>query len=144
LSLNETNRRCRVTLRTEAAAGAYAIAMPAGCRRALPILSDVLGWSAATNELRLTGGGGNPVLQFTAADDPARLAAKGPEGEIYTLAAATSGPHLVAVDSNMMAQATPAATAPAGQAAQAAPGPQDVPGRYDILRAAGKDTNCQL
>jgi hypothetical protein len=145
LSLADTNRKCRVTLRPDPAAGAYAIAMPAGCRRALPILADVLGWTAAADELKLTDLTGNVVLQFTGSSDPTNLTAKGPEGETYSLVPAAPGPRLVRTAPAVVAQAT--AAAPADQTAAAAPPVPNVdaiPGRYDILRAKGKDTNCQL
>jgi hypothetical protein len=141
ISLNDTSRKCRLVLRADPTSKAYALAMPAGCRRALPILANVDSWTAAPAELSLMDDSGKPVLEFTAAKDASTLSAKGPEGETYNLVAATQGPHVELTTVAQAASTTPAA-APA--AAPAAPNAADIPGRYDILRAGGKDTNCML
>src|SRR5438309_8080639 len=44
LSLNDTNRRCRLVLRPDEAGPGLALGMPAGCRRAMPLLGEVGSW----------------------------------------------------------------------------------------------------
>lgn len=161
LSLNDTNRKCRLVLRDEPAQNGLALAMPAGCRRAMPILSEVGGWTfAGANKLGMIERDGREVLAFAPAQDRDILLARGPEGETYELApamqrppvrvaqagAATPGFQVVTPPAagtprpTVTAQAAPAAPAPyAGPAAR----PADVAGRYAILRE-GKDTNCML
>ncbi|MBV8567584.1 MAG: AprI/Inh family metalloprotease inhibitor [Methylobacteriaceae bacterium] len=146
MSLNDTNRKCRVILRPDPADKSYAIAMPAGCRRAMPILSSVLGWTADPDALKLTDESGNAVLQFTSATDASTLVATGPEGETYNLVAAALGPRLQSptVKPVQVAQAAAPAAGAAAAPAATAPSAVEVAGRYDILRAGPKDTGCML
>jgi len=53
LTLSSTNKQCRITLRTDTLARAFALAMPAGCKRALPVLSEVIGWNKEAEGLAL-------------------------------------------------------------------------------------------
>jgi hypothetical protein len=141
MSLSDTNRKCRLVLRADPApTKAFALAMPAGCRRALPILASVDSWTVASKALALIDDSGTAVLQFTAAKDAQTLVATGPEGETYSLVAANPGPHVALT---MVAQAATPAAAPAG-AAPSTPTAAEVAGRYGLLRAGGKDTGCML
>ncbi|MDB5649198.1 MAG: uncharacterized protein JWL62_718 [Hyphomicrobiales bacterium] len=88
MSLNDTNRKCRFQLRAadDAQAQNLPLAMPAGCKRALPILADVGRWSlGADRTLRLDDAEGTPVLEFKPSAGSDELQATGPEGEIYQL-----------------------------------------------------------
>lgn len=159
LSLNDTNRKCRLMLREEPADKGLALAMPAGCRRAMPILSEVGGWtSAGRDQLGMLDRAGNQVLAFAAAADRDIMLAKGPEGETYELAPAMQRPPVRLAQAGASTPGfqviTPPAAAPrAAVTAQAAPAPSasaappprtgEIAGRYAILRE-GKDTNCML
>ena len=171
MSLNDTNRKCRLTLRADAGASCYAIAMPAGCRRAMPILSDVGTWLLPSGSLlQLADAGGKAVLDFTLADG-GKLSASGPEGETYELVAANAlpgvavvkpapppglqplpppvgGPALSPSGSAKPAAAVPAAAPPAvakpPTAAALLMKVPDVAGRYSVFRESGKDTGCML
>lgn len=159
LSLNDTNRKCRLMLRDEPADKGLALAMPAGCRRAMPILSEVGGWtSAGRDQLGMLDRAGNQVLAFAPAPDRDIMLAKGPEGETYELAPAMQRPPVRLAQAGASAPGfqviTPPAAAPrAAVTAQAAPAPSasaappartgEIAGRYAILRE-GKDTNCML
>lgn len=159
MSLNDTNRKCRLMLREEPTDKGFVVAMPAGCRRAMPILTDVRGWtSAARDQLGMIDADGKPVLSFQPASDRNLFVATGPEGETYEIApvrlaqnGAGSVPGFTVVTPPAGAPQPAAAPAPRPtQTAQAAPahaGPPakagEVAGRYAILRD-GKDTNCML
>ena len=97
MALEDTNRKCRIFLRDEAApvSGAQVVAMPAGCRRAMPILSNVFIWSREGGSFALGARDGAEVLRFDVASNGA-LQAKGPEGETYTLTASDAAARQVA------------------------------------------------
>ncbi len=123
LSLNDTNRRCHLLLRSDSAEQGLMIGMPAGCRRALPILTGVDAWRAEKDGvLGFTDREGSVVLEFAAlAQD--RLVATGPEGEIYELASAIDAAQPQKpqpIDENDMTAATRPRAAP-GFLAQNAP-----------------------
>ena len=153
MALSDTNRQCRLTLYQELRGKSHEVVMPAGCRRAMPILASVGAWNAASDTLVMISRDGEPVLNFAPVDDG--LAAKGPEGETYSLTAVdpvkrrqfAQAPKPVVQDP----PAAPSAPAPAG-AAPAAPKPPaadpvkpvDLAGRYAVLRDAGKETGCMI
>jgi hypothetical protein len=148
MSLNDTYHKCRLVLRDDASGAAHALAMPAGCRRAMPILSSVGGWTTASSGLELTDTSGSPVLQFSPKSDASEYTATGPEGETYVLAAAD---HAARMDATPARSGTQVAQAgpPAPGVAMAPPAgppinPNDLPGRYDIYRAGQRDTGCML
>lgn len=174
MSLADTNRKCRFVLRAESDANAAAlpVAMPAGCRRALPILAEIGKWSLGVDRtLRLDDADGTPVLEFKPAPNSVELTAKGPEGEIYQLVAEKDA-DLYQQQQRQMAQApvqsrgfveqaplgtgfqptkpTPApaqaTSAPRTVANREAPAPVRGPvaGRYAPLRDAGRDTGCMI
>ncbi len=85
LSLNDTNRRCRLVLRPDQVGPGLALGLPAGCRRALPLLSEVGTWSFEPGKhVAFADTTGKEVLSF-APDRDGLLLAKGPEGETYRL-----------------------------------------------------------
>jgi hypothetical protein len=151
LSLDKTSRECRIVLRNDVIAAGNSLALPAGCRRGMPVLADVVGWSPLADGVDLKDVSGKVILQFSMTKD-GYFAASGPEGETYSfrpadpkrgaqLAAAmvpageSSPPASVA---GFQAQAAPK-TAPAGAAIKA-----ELPGRYSIFREGPKDTACML
>jgi len=174
MSLGQTNRKCRMTLRAEKVDAAHGIGMPAGCRRAMPILAGVSTWVVnnwTVNDARhlaLVDAAGRSVLDFTAGAGDT-MTANGPNGEIYQLVAveqsattssafqsidANRAPGFAAIQTNTVQtaplQTTPLQTAPVQIAAAsaasevAAARPRDLAGRYAILRDGGKDTGCML
>ena len=159
MSLNDTNRKCRITLRADALASGFAIAMPAGCKRAMPILMDVGSWNLPDPQrIDLADASGKMVLAFSPAT-PEKLSATGPEGETYELVSASNLQLAQAAKPTPVPgfqpvqPATPPAPAPppAGPAAAKPPTPAalavtaaTMAGRYSILREGSKDTGCML
>ena len=171
MSLADTNRKCRVYFHETAApdtaqGNARVIAMPAGCRRAMPILGNAFVWMAAGDGMTIGTKGGEKILSFASAGADT-FAAKGPEGETYTLTAAdTLARRQVAQIQVAQIQVpgaapvtppgfqTPGNVSPIAPAIAAAPpkpvvldppkSSAELPGRYAILRDGGKDTGCML
>ncbi len=129
----------------------YALAMPAGCRRALPVLTEVIGWTKEADGLALKDLSGEVILQFSPRGDGA-FEGRSAAGEVYSL---------VAVDAAKRAQfVKPPSEKPVGlrptagfQVAQAKPLASataapvragEVPGRYSVWREGPKDTGCML
>jgi hypothetical protein len=151
LSLADSSgRKCRMALRSESTEAGHVLGMPAGCRRALPILVGVNAWNVpARDHLELADGSGTPVLDFVAARDGG-FQALGPQGESYRLVAAT------AAGEDVKFAAPEAHPVPSFQPVQLAAGsakptpatvavkPSEIAGRYFILREGGKDTGCML
>lgn len=86
LSFEKGNRRCRLVLRREAVDGGFAVAMPAGCRKAFPSIGAVTAW--------VPGEGGHVVFKdaaefaifdFVPAGGMPSLTATAGEGDDYTL-----------------------------------------------------------
>jgi hypothetical protein len=162
MSLEDSQRKCQILLRTENDSLGHAIGMPAGCRRAMPVLAGVGGWVlAGERKLQFEDANGKPVLEFAPAAG-GELIARGPQGESYMLIAATDdrqGGAFAAVQpaasgdgfrpapragdraASEIAAANVPASAPAGTFKGTA---ADVAGRYAILRGGGKDTGCML
>jgi Protease inhibitor Inh len=151
LSLADSSRKCRLSLRAETVGSGYVLGMPAGCRRSLPILAGVNSWAVPiSGRLDLADSSGTPVLDFAAANDGGLLAS-GPQGETYRLAAVTAAGHGVQAVSPAVPQTTPGfepvqpSAPPRRQKTTVfAARPGDVAGRYYILREGGKDTGCML
>lgn len=155
ITLADSNRSCRMTFRADSTGGPTGISMPAGCKRALPILANVGTFDVSTaDHIALEDQAGKPVLDF-AGDGRLSFIANGPEGETYHLIA-ISGAY---VQGQRMAQATPAKT-PGFQTVEsskaaaestampsritAAIKPGDLGGRYAVLRDGNKDTGCMI
>lgn len=137
IALADGTRQCRLTLRLEPAGSGHMLAMPAGCRRALPILGEVDAWNVPeADRLDLSDASGLPVLDFTASGSG--LAATGPNGESYRLSAigarGATTPGFAPVQ--VAATTRPAAAPPIH--------PGDVAGRYEVLRESGRDTGCMV
>jgi hypothetical protein len=124
IALHDTPRKCGLVLRQEKSDAAdLAIALPAGCRRAMPVLAEVGGWSAAgDSEVSLDDRVGKPVLAFHVGASNSLLAT-GPEGETYELT--PTGRQRIAQAGGI--QAAPRANAPAILAPSAAPPPPAAP-----------------
>src|SRR4051812_32719079 len=88
LSLNDTNRRCRLVLRPDEVGPSLALAMPAGCRRAMPLLTEVGGWKLQPGDrVTFADPQAKEVLAFVPNGEDLLLAT-GPEGETYRLRSA--------------------------------------------------------
>ncbi len=143
LTLDGSSKTCRLTLRGEQVHGGNYVGIPAGCRRALPALANVIAWTlAAGGEIDLADVYGAPLLSFFPKDGGA-LAATGPQGETYKLTFAASAPQPAHAPAQSAGAAEPAAAA-AKTATRLSLRPADVAGRYAVLREAGRDTGCMV
>jgi len=155
LSLNDTNRRCRLVLRADQVGSGLALAMPAGCRRAMPLLAEIDSWTLKPGEhVSLADPKGKEVLAFLPSGE-GPLLANGPEGETYRLSAADSAAQgqrfsdLPAVpvpsfESPSPAKAPVQVAATTTSAGSSSVRPDEVAGRYSVLREGGKDTGCMI
>lgn len=149
IALQNSQRRCGMQLRADKlGAGGYVIAMPAGCRRALPVLAEVGAWSVnASQALEFGDKSGKPLLSFEPGHDDT-LIATGPQGESYELIA--TGRQRFAQASPLPAPGAarpsptpgirPAPTAPALPAAVAAPQRQSSQAPLQRVAAPGGPT----
>lgn len=140
----DDSHQCRVTLRATSAGADFALAMPPGCRRALPALDAVAGWSeGGEGQVRLDDASGAPVMMF----EPAAggLAGTSPEGETYRLRPVDAASRAVL---QQVATVAPASSKPAAvksiAAKRPAPKEAEVAGRYTVLRDKAKDTGCMV
>ncbi len=149
LSLSKGPNSCRLALRGEAVHGGFFVGMPAGCRHALPILSNVVSWTLpGGNHLDLADVYGKSLLDFAMAS-PGRFTAAGPHGETYRLTFAENAP---LPSTNQPAGETHAAptreaaatTSQVNNPPRVPMRPADVAGRYAVLREAGRDTGCMV
>lgn len=140
LKLDDGSRQCRVNLRSSPAAQGYEIAMPAGCRRAFPILSAVATWmDGGEDKLQFGDEAGQPVLSFQPASGGA-LTGTSPEGQIYRLEPV--GQHRVTILKTAAKAGSKAAAKPAPKLPL--PSVAEMAGRYSVLREKGKDTGCMV
>ena len=85
LSLDGANRSCRVMLALEESPVGRTLRFPAGCRRALPILNGVGGWTAPDKtRVSLLDAQGAVALQFEREDEDV-LVARAATGEVFRL-----------------------------------------------------------
>ncbi|MFC5421277.1 AprI/Inh family metalloprotease inhibitor [Bosea eneae] len=136
------SRECTVTFGAEPAGQGRQLRFPATCRRALPILTGVVAWDVADGSPRLLDGHGKAVIIFSDKADPGRRG-KGSDGAQYGLD--PSG-YVRAQQRPAPSQAELAATAAARPTAvdpATAPAVASVPGRYAVMRQAGREV-CKL
>ncbi len=84
LSRDGTNRRCVLTLSKDRGPAGQQVNFPAGCRRALPIMSPVAGWLFADEAVRLVDKDVRPVLLFKRRPDRRSYVATAEGGETYS------------------------------------------------------------
>jgi hypothetical protein len=152
MAFEKGNRRCRLFLKQDSRGSAYALAMPAGCHRAFPMLSKVVGWAPADGDhVLFEAESGAPVLDFGPTGAP-NLSAIANESDVYTLTpnseerqAALSGAVPQAAAEPPPAETDVAAAKPARAAV--APARRvtvaEVAGHYAVMRQ-GKDTGCMV
>jgi hypothetical protein len=138
MSLAGSSRACGLTLGPEPGPVGRAVRFPAGCRRALPILGEVAGWTVEGEAVRLTRGDGQALLDFAPRPDGS-LAARGASGEEFNLTAlardSASGV-IGATTATAVAYTPPAAAVPA-------PREGAVAGLYTLDRFVEHDT-CRV
>jgi Protease inhibitor Inh len=85
LSIDGANRSCRVMLSLDESPAGRALRFPAGCRRALPILNTIVGWTAPDKaRLSLIDTHGVVALRFERQDEDV-LVARAARGEVFRL-----------------------------------------------------------
>ncbi|MCJ2053784.1 AprI/Inh family metalloprotease inhibitor [Methylobacterium sp. J-070] len=85
LSRDGTNRRCVMTLAFDNGDAGRKLHFPAGCRRAIPLVSGVAGWLFVDGAVRLVDRNVRPILDFTRRPDQRSLGAQAESGERYSL-----------------------------------------------------------
>jgi hypothetical protein len=152
LTLDQSDKKCRVTLRAEPVHGGLHVAMPAGCRRSLPILATVGAWSLLGDDhLNLADVYGRSVLDFSF-ETATTLTASGQKGEIYRLAPVlapdgeASAPKDAPSSNQRAAEPAlePIKFAAKTNSVSSPVRPSDVSGRYSVFRESGKDTGCMV
>ncbi len=144
LELVGAPRRCTITFGSEAMAGGRQVRFPATCRRALPILDEVMAWRPGTGgQPQLVDAAGKVVIGFARAKPDADLEGKGTDGKQYVLASkdhprAARAPVLSAAERAATAAARPTVVDPAQ-----APSAGSLPGRYALMRQPGREA-CRL
>ncbi|AWN35598.1 AprI/Inh family metalloprotease inhibitor [Methylobacterium radiodurans] len=152
LSRDGTNRRCVMTLGLDNGPVGRKLAFPAGCRRALPITTTMVGWLYTEGGVRLVDKDVRPLLIFTPRPDRGSYGAKSEAGEVYSfvpldIAAMRPPEPDRPVASPQIATAGPETSAPDRPAVQAAlPAPaagESAPGLYALDRYRDRDV-CRL
>jgi hypothetical protein len=86
LFLEGSNRQCRVMLAPDETPHGRMLRFPAGCRRALPILNRMGGWTAAgRHRLSFVDREGAPALSFAQEGEEGVLLARTETGELFRL-----------------------------------------------------------
>lgn len=166
LSFEKGNRRCRLTLRDEANPPGFALAAPAGCHRAFPLLATVTNWSPGTGaDVLLRAADGQTVLDFGPDGGPSLSTTVG-EDNVYTMIPTSTAlqerlrlariepppayaePSVTQGDVGDGVTVDGRALTPTGPAASIeAPLPaatlSDVAGHYAVLRQS-RDTGCMV
>lgn len=142
LSLENSHRKCQISLSSDAGAFGRQVRFPTGCRRALPIVNVAAGWLVEGGSLRLLDPDGRPVLVFAPGTGGEALRARSDAGEGYTLERKE--------DLRLARPAAPPAPSPAPGVPQptpidpsAAPPFSAVPGVYLLDRYTERDV-CRI
>lgn len=149
MALEQANRRCRMNLTRDAVGDGFAVMMPAGCRRAFPLLSGVLVWTPGEGEhILFRSGAADPVLDFGPEEGGPFLSAIAGEGDRYTLTPTDQARQAAIVATRPAEPVTPAApAAPVPEPARAAPARSrtvgEVAGHYAVVRLR-RDTGCMV
>ena len=84
LSRDGTNRRCVMTLLKDRGPAGQLVNFPAGCRRALPVMTTVAGWLYADEAVRLVDKDVRPILRFKRRPDRRSYVGTAEGGETYS------------------------------------------------------------
>ncbi len=147
--LDGGQRQCRLTLRSDNDGKGAPVAMPPGCHRAIPALSGVVFWSDnGDGRLQLNDVKGEPVLIFAA--DGKDYTTTSPQGELYRLiplnAASIANLAKAAASASAKVEVAQAVKqpVPSKKPAAAIEKPENVAGRYAVLREKTHDTGCMV
>lgn len=147
--LDGGQRQCRLTLRSDTDGKGAPVAMPPGCHRAIPALSGVVFWSdGGDGKLQLNDGKGEPILIFTS--EGKDYTTTSPQGELYRLmpvnAASVANLAKAAAAASANVEVAPAVKKPLSlkKPAAASEKPEEVAGRYAVLRDKTRDTGCMV
>ena len=142
-------RQCRLTLRGDNDGKGAPVAMPPGCHRAIPALGGVVFWSDnGDGKLQLNDVKGEPILIFTA--EGKDYTTTSPQGELYRLmpvnAASIANLAKAAASAAAVVEVAQAVKKPAPpkKAAAVSEKPEEVAGRYAVLRDKTRDTGCMV
>ena len=144
LALEGSYRKCRITLSGDGTGTGRILRFPATCRRALPVLNGLGGWSSTDRgTIRLLDAMGQPVLTFEGRKtEDAGLTATASTGEVYRLEPAErsrqDAPTPVAFPSPALGVPQRTAVDPA-----TAPRPDMLPGAYAVDRYQERDL-CRI
>lgn len=137
-------RKCTITFAADEIPNGRQLRYPAICRRALPVLHQVVSWSATPSGLpRLNDALGKPVIEFASAGTEKGLQGKTADGQQYTLdpkgypRSARRAPSSPAEIASQTAQ-RPTAIDPSR-----APTPETLPGRYAMMRQQNREA-CKI
>lgn len=143
MSLDGSNRRCRLTLSLDTLGDWYSARFPAGCRRALPVLVSVQAWRDVDGRVELLDREGQEALTFKplGKDAETGFRAKAPDGKTYRLELASRSPAQVEAaispaPPKLVPQSTPIDPA-------TAPPPSTIPGIYALDRYTEREV-CRL
>lgn len=144
LELSGASRSCTVTLGAEEAAHGRALRFPATCRRALPILASVAGWSVAPEGgPQLQDAQGKVVIAFRGGTAERGFTGQGSDGKAYALASKNhprAARRPAASPSELAATAAQRPTVVDPARAQA---PESLPGRYAVMRQPNREA-CRI
>jgi hypothetical protein len=144
LELTGASRSCTVTLGAEEAPHGRVLRFPATCRRALPILGSVTGWSVPPDgSLRLHDAQGKAVIAFRDGTAERGFSGQGSDGKAYALVSrnhprAARRPAASASELAATAAQRPTIVDPAR-----APAPESLPGRYAVMRQPNREA-CRI
>lgn len=151
VSMNHVNRSCTVMLGFDEAGAAGSMNMPAGCRRALPVLRDVRSWTvAADGTITFNGDLGRAILVFDRQPDGAWRTSGTEMAQQLTLTPAAPTPEIADLPGGDSAMAL-ASDGPVTRVASALPskgksagaGATEIAGRYAVMRG-DRDTGCMV
>lgn len=155
LSVGVNKHECRMVLRTDAVRHGLALAMPPGCRKALPALLPVQAWSMPDeNSVSFDDASGQPILIFGSPEGGV-FHANDSQGNPLTLSKIDQTRH--ADDDGPIVSLNPVAAGyekakaakagtPDAQAAAGRPAPvttTETAGNYAVLRG-DRDTGCMV
>lgn len=135
-------RQCTITLGAEQSGPGRQLRFPATCRRALPIIGQIVSWSVAEGGgLRLNDEAGKAVITLTKSS--AGLNGKGTDGQDYLLDPKDHPRSARPVPPSAAERAATAAARPTVVNLAAAPATDAVPGRYVTMRQQNRE-GCRL